>query len=657
MTLNLRFRFQLGGGSFGTVYATTVEAEHGARAPDTVDTASMYAVKLLQPSKSGDANLFLRNAVRELCASTHMMDAMEAFRAKLPCLSDVWLFPSSAAIGSPTDSIALVLKKFTCDCGTWFRIASKLNQLSSADVTHFMLQLLQAVHSLHSKGTAHRDIKPGNMLVDLSTGDIVLSDFGFVSLLEAPMTHMATMDLCTIDTRAPELCMDAEDDEGSLPVAVGLKSDMWSVGITLLCALVGTDSQPLGIVVDMEQDKARQQAFLRERFSGTCEALGPDPGPHPRTVKEWLARVLGAKDNLPAAAKALNVKMTLGQALVLTQCLRLNPAERPTAHELLMTLTTNTPRRFEPAKTAALLPVFAKLQSSLQAAAVKAQSSNTMPVSLVISHQHLLDGKRFTPGQAAPEFKASPFRGVDDKGHVIDAGRKERIRTLLGLTVMVRCVQSAASKSAAFPSRTFRVSDTLLIAVELFDRLMSPAVLKRMRTMTQSSLESVVVDGKPLKTFLTDKLTDDSWIFERRDLQIVALYVADLLLHFDGQSLRRVIYTAYPRKCNIFAAECPSEAHEALWSTKGDLVVQWSLEALRSLNFDVVDASLLRTLERGGALHRNRETVLGLFKMLETVPAQMVDVARILPHDKPIDWGFGVAAGADGTRGLFDVDF
>jgi len=349
--------------------------------------------------------------------------------------------------------------------------------------------------------------------------------------------------------------------------------------------------------------------------------------------------------------------MTLGQALVLTQCLRLNPAERPTAHELLLTLTTNTARRFDPAKTASLLPVFAKLQSSLQAAAVKAQSSNSMPVSLTIPHQHLLDGKRFAPGQAAPDFKASPFRGVDDKGHVIEVGRKERIRTLFGLTVMVRCVQSAASKSASFASRTFRVTDTLLMAVELFDRLMSPAVLKRMRSMTQSSLESVVVNGKSLKSFLTDRLTDDSWVFERRDLQIVALYTADLLLHFDGQSLRRVIYTAYPRKCNIFAAECPSEAHDALWSVKSDLVVQWSLEALRSLNFDVVDASLLRTLERRGGVHRHRETVLGLFKLLETVPAQAVDVERVVPHDKPIDWGFGAAAGTDGTRGLFDVDF
>lgn len=649
-SLNLLFRYQLGGGSFGTVYATTIEAEHGSRAPSTVDTSSIYAVKLLHPSLAGDPNLFLRNALRELCACPTLMDEARAFGAKLPCLWDVWFYAADDA--SPINSVALVLQKFTCDCGSWFNVASKANLLSSADVTHVMFQLLQAVHALHAKGMAHRDIKPSNMLVDLSTGDIVLSDFGFLSALEAPMTRKASMDVCTIDTRAPELCLDAEAD-GSLPVAVGLKSDIWSVGITLLCALLGTDSQPLGKVVHMEGDKKLQREFLRERFAGVFAPLGPDPGPHPRTVREWLARVLGAKDNLAEEAKALPIKLTLGQALVLTQCLRLNPAERPTAAQLLAALSTNTPRRFDRDKLASLLPIFAKHQTVLQTRAAKAQGANAMPVSLTVPQQHLLDGKAFSPGQEPLAFKALPFRGLDDRGVSIPEGRKERVRTLLNLTVMLRCVQSSSAKTRP---RAFRLTDTLLMSVELFDRLMSPSVLKRMRTMTQEVLDVNSVGGKPLKSFLTDKLVEDSWTYERRDLQIVAAYMADLLLHFDGQNLRRVIYTAYPRKSNIFSEDCPAEAQESVWEIKTGLVVQWVLEAIRSLNFDVVDASLLRRLERMGALHRNRGMVLGLFKTLETTPAQMVDLARVVRHEEALDWGFG-AAGGDGTRAPFDVEF
>jgi serine/threonine protein kinase len=653
--LTCRFRFQLGGGSFGTVYATTFETEHGAREPATVGTSALYAVKLLQPSGT-DINIFLRNALREVCASPHMLDEVAAFGAKLPRLEDVFFFASTD--GSPLDSVAAVFRKFTCDCGSWFKVASKLNLLGSQDVTHVMFQLLQAVYSLHSKGVAHRDIKPGNMLVDLSTGDIVLSDFGFVSALETAMLHKARMDLCTIDTRAPELCLEAEAD-GTLPVPVGVKSDMWSVGITLLCALLGRESQPLGVVAHMEGDKKMQQAFLRARFSGTFAPLGPDPGPHPTTVMEWLARVLGATTDLPKAAAALSIKLTMGQALVLTQCLRLNPAERPSAQQLLSALSTNEPRTFDPDKLAALLPIFAKHSGVLQARAEKAQADNTMPVQLVIRPQSLLDGKKYAPGQPPPAFKASPFRGIDDRGTVIPAGQKERVRTLLSLTVMLRCVHSAERKAAATKSvhaRAFRLTDTLLTAVELFDRLMSPAVLKRMRSMTETAIETATVGGEPLKTFLTDKLVDDSWTFERRDLQIISIFMADLLLHFDGHNLRRVLYTAYPRKCNIFTSECAPEAQDVLWDLKTQLLVQWILEAARSLNFDVVDGSLLRRLERLGCLHRTRSFVLGLFKTLETTPAQLVDLGRVEHHKDPLDWGFS-ATGADGTRGLFDVDF
>jgi hypothetical protein len=295
----------------------------------------------------------------------------------------------------------------------------------------------------------------------------------------------------------------------------------------------------------------------------------------------------------------------------------------------------------------------------LQARAEKAQASNTMLADLVIGPQSLLDGKKYAPGQAPPPFKASPFRGVDDRGTVIAAGQKERVRTLLSLTVMLRCVHSAELKAAAARGthpRVFRVTDTLLTSVEFLDRLMSPAVLKRMRTMTEAAIETAKVGSEPLKSFLTDKLVDESWTFERRDLQIVSIYLADLLLHFDGHNLRRVLYTAYPRKCNIFTSECPSEAQDALWELKTRLLVQWVLESARSLKFDVVDASLLRRLERMGCLHRNRSFVLGLFKALESTPAQLVDLSRVEHHKDPLDWGFA-ATGADATRGLFDVDF
>ena len=644
--LTLRFRFRLGGGSFGTVFATTIEVPVGARAPSTLDASSLFAVKILAPHESIEfPNSFLRNAVRELCASRSMLDDRAAFEGRVPRLADAFFFSAShAADGSPSNSVALVFRKFSCDCGTWFKLGHKLGVLGPEDVTHVMFQLLQAVHTLHASGVAHRDIKPSNMLVDLSTGDIALGDFGFVSLLEAPMTRKARVDLCTLDTRAPELCVDAEED-GTLPAAVGVKSDMWSLGITLLCALVGRESQPLGSVMDMEGDKKRQREFLRARFSGTFAPLGPDPGPHPATVLEWLARVFGASSDLPAAAKALKVRLTTAQAFVLTQCLRLNPAERPSAKELLAAINTNEHRGFDPDKMASLMPVLVKTQGVLQARAHKEQADKTMPSSVVVGTQHLLDGKSFAAGQDPPKFVAEPFRGLDKRGVPIEQGVKERARTLHSMTAMLRCLESKPDGA-----KRLCMSDMLLVSVDLFDRLMSPAVLSRMRSMTDEAVARAKVEDKPLKGFLTDKLADKAWTFERRDLQIVCIFLADLVLQFDGQNLRRIVYVAYPRKCNIFAEEASRLVHEALWELKMPLVVQWVFEALRSLDFDVVQGSLLRALQRRGALHRHRPTVLGVLKALETTPSQALALDRVPTHDKPLTWGSGEGA-------QFDVDF
>lgn len=652
----MRFLFRLGGGSFGTVLAATLERDKGSHSPPSVvDTAQTYAVKLLEADRGNDfPNLFLRNALRELCAYPDAQDDMEAFHAKVPRVTDVWFYPAHASPldGSvPLDAIAILLKKYTCDCATWF----KTGTLTNADVTDVLIQLLQAVHTLHEAGMAHRDIKPGNMLVDLSSGDIVLSDFGFVSLLEGSMTRKASQDLCTIDTRAPELCLDAEPD-GTLPVCVDGKADMWSVGISLLCALLSRDSQPLGNVVYMEGNKKEQRAFLRKRFSGEFAPLGPDPGPNPTTVREWLARVLGADADLAEAAKTVNFKMSVGQALVLTQCLRLDPAERGTAQELLETLCTNSARGRDPDRKASLLPIFAKRQQTLRTEAQAEQAAGKMLTSKAFRTQFLLDGKSFLVGQPAPPFVAKPFRGLDDRGSVLDDGRKERVRTLNNMTIMLRCAVASKPSSSGKVVRRVRMSDTLLLAVELFDRLVSPSVIARMKAMTLARLSAtdMMIGTTHLMSFMTDKLSDPR--YERRDLQVVCLYLADLVLHFDGQSLRRLIFTAFPRSCGVFGADCNEIVYEMLWAAKSELVVQWVLEAARSLRFDFLRTSLLKKLEVGGGLHRHRATVLGVFKRLELVPAQDVDVDRVVPHAKALDWGF-VAASEDGTRGLFDVDF
>lgn len=641
--LKARILFRLGGGSYGDVFACVLDKESASMLnPTTIHMGQIYAIKLLRPDRTNDfPNLFLRNAMRELCGICSGNDAESAFEHKVPFCADVWFFQSSASpLLGTIDSAALVLKTFTCHCGLWFATGT----LSPSDVTHFMIQMLQAVHSLHQRGMAHRDIKPANMLVDLSSGDVVLADFGFVSMLEQPLLHKPSMDVCTLDTRAPELCLDPLDD-GTLPEVVTEKADVWSMGITLLCAILGKDSQPLGKVVHLEGDKEMQRAFLRQRFSGAFAPLGPDPGPVPTTFREWLARVLGATSNLADAAKTVaDLKITLAQAFVLTQCLRLDPKQRPSTRDLLRAVSTNSPRKPNLERIASLLGVFAKRNERLRTSTQEAQLKGDIPVSVPFHVQHLLDGTEVSVGHHSPGFVSKPFVGLDARGRIDEGARKERVRTLNNLVILIRCAFSSSRKP-----RHVCHSDLLLMAVEFVDRLINPAVAARMRSMTETALASVLFKSRPLRESLSERASTG----ERRDLHVLALFLADLSLHLDGQSLRKLLFTAFPPSCFAFKPESSDEVCEAFWSVKAELFVQWSFEAMRSLKFSVGDGCMLQTLRQDG-WHRHRPTMLGVFKSLELIPAQTLNLDEVAEHSSPLEWGL---TGTDPTRRPFDVDF
>lgn len=103
------------------------------------------------------------------------------------------------------------------------------------EATRIALALAAALREVHSAGVLHRDIKPGNVLVEAAAGPgcggrVVLTDFGIAAIQDAAALTMVGMLVGSPDYMAPERV------EGR---PQGPPSDLWSLGATLCAALAG----------------------------------------------------------------------------------------------------------------------------------------------------------------------------------------------------------------------------------------------------------------------------------------------------------------------------------------------------------------------------------------------------------------------------------
>ncbi|MCH0539955.1 serine/threonine protein kinase, partial [Streptomyces sp. MUM 203J] len=133
-------------------------------------------------------------------------------------------------------------------------------------------EVLEALAAAHEAGVLHRDVKPGNILLDLPrapgsarageppTGRVVLTDFG-IAAMEDPgdggATHLTRSGelVGSLDYLAPERA------QGHRP---GPASDVWAVGATLYTAVEGGSP------------------FRRTSAWSTLTAIVSDPLPEPQ---------------------------------------------------------------------------------------------------------------------------------------------------------------------------------------------------------------------------------------------------------------------------------------------------------------------------------------------------------------------------------------
>ena len=160
-----------------------------------------------------------------------------------------------------------------------------------------MQQAAEAVHALHEQGIAHRDIRPGNVLLrSTAPVDACLSDLGLAQLGGGSVTSMAP--LASIGFIDPALLL---GDPASR------STDIYSLGAVLHHALTGTHLHPVetnGDAMLAVRAILRQPPNVRGDLLSADEAdlitacVDRDVAHRPATAAEVAAIIGGIADSL-----------------------------------------------------------------------------------------------------------------------------------------------------------------------------------------------------------------------------------------------------------------------------------------------------------------------------------------------------------------------
>ncbi|WP_281316879.1 ATP-binding sensor histidine kinase [Polyangium sp. y55x31] len=96
------------------------------------------------------------------------------------------------------------------------------------------VRIASAVRELHRRGVIHKDLKPQNILVNTSTGEVKLADFGLAVCL--PCKHQAARGPSVIEGSLPYL---APEQTGRMNRAIDSRADLYALGVTFYEMLTG----------------------------------------------------------------------------------------------------------------------------------------------------------------------------------------------------------------------------------------------------------------------------------------------------------------------------------------------------------------------------------------------------------------------------------
>jgi len=199
-------------------------------------------------------------------------------------------------------------------------------------------QLMMSFKYIHSAKVVHRDIKPGNIMLDDKT-NVVVIDFGMCRTI-ADKRSQLSYDVGTRPYKAPEI--HAQSPKYSQA------SDMWSIGLMLVQLYIR--KCPIAIVQETDQQKLDScmigEAYLKniiqligEQTEDDIRSINDDPDPDYKEminrVIKWQRKYIDRVKKGGMLQKVLNSVCSSDVIDLITKLLILNPSKRLTAAEAL----------------------------------------------------------------------------------------------------------------------------------------------------------------------------------------------------------------------------------------------------------------------------------------------------------------------------------
>lgn len=214
--------------------------------------------------------------------------------ARLTHPSIVTIFDS----GTDGDTAFLVMEML--DGEPVSAVINRQGQLYLDQSVHIASRVAEALTAAHAEGIVHRDIKPGNVMVDGSR--VTLLDFGIAALVSDAAHATLTAPATTIGTAA---YMSPEQALGQRPTPA---SDIYSLGCLLMAMLTGSPpfagDNPIAVAHAQIANTPPRVSSLRPDVPWELDdlvrrMLSKDPAARP-SAQSVLSRLSGALDSPPA---------------------------------------------------------------------------------------------------------------------------------------------------------------------------------------------------------------------------------------------------------------------------------------------------------------------------------------------------------------------